>query len=98
MGEMLVLTQGVKIPKASDELDLDDPDETKLMELREKNKKVYSNLVCSIDTDSPAGNGAFQLVCSSESVDYPDGHTPTSWMKLMGKYHHKTAPTLTNLH
>jgi gag-polypeptide of LTR copia-type len=98
LGEMLVLPKGVVIPKASDELDPNDPDEAKLIELREKNKKAYSNLVCSMDTGTAAGNVAFQLVRSSKSVDYPDGHTPTSWEKLMGKYRPKTAPTLTKLH
>jgi hypothetical protein len=98
LGEMLVLPEGVAIPKASDELDPEDPDEAKWIELREKNKKAYSNLVCSMDTSTPAGNVAFQLVWSSKSVDYPDGHTPTSCDKLMGKYRPKTAPTLTKLH
>jgi hypothetical protein len=36
---MLVLPEGVEIPKASDELDPDDPDDAKLIELKEKNKK-----------------------------------------------------------
>jgi hypothetical protein len=48
LGDMLVLPKGVEIPKASTELDpddLDDPDEAKLIELREKNKKAYSNLM-----------------------------------------------------
>jgi hypothetical protein len=56
---MLVLPEGVVIPKASDELDPDDPDEAKLIELWEKNKKAYSSLVCSMDTSTPAGNVAF---------------------------------------
>jgi hypothetical protein len=51
-----------------------------------------------MDTNTVAGNVAFQLVRSSKSADHPDGHTPTSWNKLMGKYRPKTAPTLTKLH
>jgi hypothetical protein len=93
-----VLPAGVMIPKNSTVLDPDDPDEVKLIELREKNKKVYSNLVCSMDTNSHAGNVAFQLVHSSKREDYLDGHTPISWAKLMSKYRPKMAPNLMKLH
>jgi hypothetical protein len=59
---------------------------------------AYGELIISMDTSTPQGNVAFNLLKSSKSGEYPKGNATISWKRLKDKYASETALTLTKLH
>ena len=90
-----LLTQDtIVIPKSTvDESALSDEQK----EMKALNEKAYSDLILSMDDSKTSGRVAFNLVKSTKSKEYEDGHARLAWGKLQGKYAPKTAPTMTKL-
>ena len=51
-------------------------------EIEEMNLKGFNDLMLSIDTDSPEGLEAFDIVTECEDANYPDGNLFDAWQKL----------------
>ena len=59
--------------------------------LNHKNNAAYSDLILSMNTESPAGKVAFTLIRSTKSDDYPNGNAAEAFKRLINKYKPKTA-------
>ena len=46
------------------------------------NLKAYSDMLLSVNTETPDGNDAFDLITSTVDEDYPDGNAYEAWEKL----------------
>ena len=46
------------------------------------NLKAYSDMLLSVDTETPDGNDVFDLIISTVDDDYPDGNAYEAWEKL----------------
>ena len=72
-----MLTGKVKIPTQAEvelaELGTSEEDQ-KILELAELNELAYEDMLLSIDTDTKAGQVAFDLVKNAKTPDHPEGN------------------------
>ena len=54
-------------------------------------------MILCMDNSTAAGQVAFQIVCSTKSMDYEHGNARLAWKRLSNKYTLKIAPTLLQL-
>jgi hypothetical protein len=88
MKEMYLGTSKVDVPKSMDSLTVGKDDD----------KIKYSDLTTAMDTSTKQGMVAFNLVMSSKTTEFRDGHAGISWKRLLLKYQPDTGCQLTKLH
>ncbi len=66
----------------------------KKIKIMELNEIGYVDLILSVNTDTLAGQVAFDIVKKTRVPDYEDGNIQVAWKSLKRKYSPKTAPTL----
>ena len=63
------------------------------LKVREENELAYEDLILSIDSTTPAGRVAFNLVKGAKTNDISDGDATLAWTRLNAKYEPKAAPS-----
>jgi gag-polypeptide of LTR copia-type len=96
MKEMYLGTNKVDVPKTADSLTVGKDDDK--IKVRDMNEMAYSDLIMAMDTSTKQGMVAFNLVMSSKTTEFRDGHAGISWKRLLLKYQPDTGCQLTKLH
>ena len=66
-------------------------------DLMKKNKKVYSELMMSIDMKKAAGRIAIKLIIACKTKNFPQGDGALAWHKLKKKYEPSTSAELSQI-
>jgi hypothetical protein len=96
MKEMYLGTNKVDVPKSADSFTVGKDDDK--IKVRDMNEMAYSDLIMAMDTSTNQGMVAFNLVMSSKTTEFCDGHAGISWKRLLLKYQPDTGCQLTKLH
>ena len=72
--EILLERHDIKIPKSTEEIDGDTEEGKKKIKIRDLNEIGYVDLILSMNTDTLAGQVAFDIVKKSRVPDYEDGN------------------------
>ncbi len=91
---ILLERQDIKIPKTTEVIDEKTEEGKKKIKIMELNEIGYVDLILSMNTDTLAGQVAFDIVKKTRVPDYEDGNIQVAWKSLKRKYSPKTAPTL----
>ena len=96
-GYAKLLSGAAKIPTQAEielaELGTSEEDQ-KILELAELNELAYEDMLLSIDTDTKAGQVAFDLVKNAKTADHPEGNSYLAYKKLENKYDPKNRPII----
>ena len=91
-----MLSWAFRIPTQADvelaELGTSEEDQ-KILELAELNQMAYEDMLLSMDTDTKAGQVAFDLVKNAKTPDHPEGNCYVAMKKLQNKYDPRTGPS-----
>jgi len=78
-----------KVPKDSEEIDLNNDEVKKKQNLREANERLYEELLLSIDGNEKSARIAFNLVMFAKTKDLADGDASLVWERLKKVRHEK---------